>query len=105
MTAKELVKGLPSRFKPDMASGFSGNIQLVLEGEGGGEFSVQIKDGACKVEEGLIGIPDCVVRAKASVYVDTETGKLNPTMAVMMGKIKVSNIGVLTQFIQFFERL
>jgi putative sterol carrier protein len=105
MTAKEIVTGLPERFKPEKAGTFTGNIQLILEGEGGGEFTVHIADGTCKVSEELTGIPDCVVRAKASVYVDTETGKQNPTMAVMMGKIKVSNISVLTQFIQFFNRL
>lgn len=103
-TARELILNLPERFKQDEAGDFSARVHLTLEGEGGGNFTVVIHEGKCDVEEGLKGVPDCVVRSKASTYLEAETGKLNPTMAVMMGKIKVSNIGVMSQFITKFKR-
>lgn len=105
MTAEAIVKGLPDRFKEDEAAGFEAVVHLQLSGEGGGDFTVTVKEGTCTVEEGLHGAADCEVRTKASTYVDTEMGKTNPTMAVMMGKIKVKNVPVLTQFINCFERL
>lgn len=104
-TAKDIVLSLPDRFKAEKAGEFSAIVHLLLEGDGGGEFTVTIQDGTCKVEEALTGTPDCVIRTKAKTYEDTEMGRANPTMAVMMGKIKVSNIGVATQFIPLFERL
>lgn len=104
-TAREIVLSLPERFKKDKAGDFRAIVHLILEGDGGGEFTVTINQGDCQVIDELTGTPDCVIRTKASTYADTELGRANPTMAVMMGKIKVSNIGVATQFIPLFERL
>ncbi len=104
-TARDIVLSLPDRFKQDKAGDFQATIHLMLEGEGGGEFTVRIGEGICTVEETLSGVPDCVIRASASTYVDAETGKANPAMAVMMGKIKVSDIAVASRFIPLFERL
>lgn len=104
-TARDIVLSLPDRFKASKAGDFRAIVHLLLEGEGGGEFTVTIGQGKCQVIEELTGTPDCVIRTKASVYEDTELGRSNPTMAVMMGKIKVSNIGVATQFIPLFDRL
>ncbi len=105
MEARDIVLNLPQRFNPGKAEDFSALVHLILSGEGGGEFSVEIDEGEIKVEEGLHGKADCTVRTSAKTYVDTESGKNNPTMAVMMGKIKVSNIAVLARFIQCFEKL
>jgi len=105
MEAKDIVMNLPQRFNPDKAEDFSARVHLLLSGPGGGEFTVEIEDGEIHVEEGLHGESDCTVRSSAKTYVDTETGKNNPTMAVMTGNIKVSNIAVLARFIQCFEKL
>ncbi len=104
-TARDIVLSLPDRFKKEKAGDFEAVIHLMLEGEGGGEFTVRIEGGNCTVEEGMNGVPDCVIRAAAATYVDAETGKANPAMAVMMGKIKVSDIAVASRFIPLFERL
>lgn len=104
-TAREIVLSLPDRLKKDIPADYKANIHLDLEGEGGGQFTVTVADGTCQVTESFEGEPDCTVRTKASTYADTELGRENPAMAVLMGKIKVSNIGVLTKFITFFHRL
>lgn len=105
MTASNIVNGLPGRFIESEAIGFEARVHLKLSGEGGGNFTVEIVDGTCSVAEGLKGEADCTVSAKAKTYVEAELGETNPALAVMMGKIKVSNIAVLTQFINCFERL
>jgi putative sterol carrier protein len=46
-----------------------------------------------------------VVKASDQNYEDVELGRTNAQMAVMMGKIKISDIGVMMKFINYFERL
>ena len=104
-TAREIIMNLPQRFKPQVAENTEANVHLVISGDEGGEFTVKIDDGQCVVSEGLIGEPDCVVRASDQTYAALELGEINPQMAVFSGKVKVSNIPVLLQFIQMFKRL
>lgn len=103
-TAREIVHTLPDRFKPDAAEGIELIFHFNLEGDSGGEFTVSIVDQKCKVEDGLHGVPDCVMTTKASIYEEIEQGKTNPQMAFMMGKIKISAIGEMLKFTNLFER-
>ncbi len=102
-TAKEIILALPERFKADAAEGESGVFHFVMEGENGGEFTINVEDGACTSAEGLEGDPDCVIRADAADYEDAELGRSNKQMAVMMGKIKISNLGSMMKFMTMFE--
>lgn len=102
MTAKEIVLDLPSRFKGD-ATTDNGIFHFKLEGDGGGEFSVKVENGACAVTEGLEGDADCVISAAASDFEDAELGRTNKQMAVMMGKIKISNLGAMLKFLTLFR--
>ena len=102
MTAKEIVLGLPTRFKGDGATD-DGIFQFKLEGDGGGEFTVNVINGVCTVEEGLVGEADCVISATASDFEDAELGRANKQMAVMMGKIKISNLGAMLKFMTLFS--
>ncbi|MBS1619290.1 MAG: SCP2 sterol-binding domain-containing protein, partial [Bacteroidetes bacterium] len=38
-------------------------------------------------------------------YADIETGKTNPQMAFMMGKIKISNLGEMMKFMGLFRKM
>lgn len=105
MTAREIVMGLPQRFKTEEAADAAGTFQFVLEGDNGGEFTVRVADGQCSVEEGLSGEADCVISATASDFEDAEEGRVNRQMAVMMGKIKISNLGAMLKFITIFKDL
>ena len=105
MTAKEIVLGLPQRFKAEEAGDTQGVFQFVIEGEGGGEFSVKVSDGQCTVEEGLSGEPACIISATAADFEDAEEGRVNRQMAVMMGKIRISNLGAMLKFITIFKDL
>ena len=103
MTAKEIVLALPSRLKAEEAAGQSGVFHFQLEGETGGEFTVNVADGVCTVAEGLAGEPDCVISAQATDFEDAELGRVNRQMAVMMGKIKISNLAAMLKFIGMFS--
>jgi putative sterol carrier protein len=103
MTAKEIVLALPSRLKAEEAAGQTGVFQFQLEGETGGEFTVNVAEGVCTVTEGLSGEADCVISALATDFEDAEEGRVNRQMAVMMGKIKISNLGAMLKFIGMFS--
>jgi len=103
-TASELILSLPHRFRPEKAGGFTGTLHFDLAGAGGGQFTVNIRAGACRAEKGHTGEADCIVRAKAPTYADIELGRTNPQMALTLGKVKVSNVPFLMQFTKLFRR-
>jgi putative sterol carrier protein len=71
--------------------------------EGEGDFTVTLRNKQVTVEEGLNGTPTCEVKAKASDYVDIETGKTNPQMAFMMGRSR-RNLGEGMKFMGLFAK-
>jgi acyl-CoA dehydrogenase len=103
-TAKEILYSLPGRLKEDKVDASTeGVFHFYMEGEG--EFTIVLKDKKVTVEDGLHGTPTCEVKAKGQDYVDIETGKTNPQMAFMMGKIKISNLGEMMKFMGLFRKL
>jgi putative sterol carrier protein len=104
-TAKEIVQSLSERFRPEKAEpGYSATFHLLLSGERGGEFTVRINDGTISVKDGLDGTADCEVKATDETYEDVEWGRTNAQTAFLFGKIKVSDIGAMLDFIGLFHR-
>lgn len=103
-TARQILLSIPSRFRPEKALNYHTLFHFDITGEHGGQFTVHIKDGQCKLSEGLHGEASCVVWATDEVYVALETGRMNPHMALMLGKIKVSNMAEMIQFVRCFRR-
>lgn len=102
MTAKEIVLALPSRFK---GGDDNGVFHFKLEGDGGGEFTVTVANGTCTSVEGLDGEADCIISAASSDFEDAELGRVNKQMAVMMGKIRISNLSAMMKFLTMFNEL
>lgn len=103
--ASDIIKSLPARFKADKAEGFDAVFHFDISGPNGGQFTVTVKDKNCSVADGHQGESTCKVTAADTVYEDVELGRTNPQMAVMMGKIKINNIGAMMRFVGLFERL
>lgn len=104
-TARDIVLNLPQRFKPEAAKHESAVFHFQLQGDTGGQFTVRVHNGQCSVEEGLSGDAECVITAAASDFEDAELGRTNRQMAVMMGKIRISNLGAMLKFLGVFEEL
>lgn len=101
-TAREIIEALPQKVVPEAIEGHETNFHFDLEGEGGGEMTVRIKDGEVTFEEGLHGEPKCTVRGKAENFVKLAQGELNPFMAIMTGKVKISNQGEMIKYAKIF---
>ncbi len=105
-SAREIILSLPSRLKPGAAEGLDFYYHFIISGSRGGEFTVGITNNACHVTEGLQGNePKCVIQTSDETYEEVEYGRTNAQMAVMFGKIKVSNIPSMLKFVEMFNRL
>lgn len=104
-TAAEIIRSLPERLKAGAGAGVDITYHFEIEGPEGGQFTVRVNDGVATVEDGLHGEPKCVVKTTDQTYADTELGRTNAQMAVMMGKIKVSNIGSMMKFVEMFNKI
>jgi len=104
-SAREIVLSLVDRYRPEKAeSGYQTVFHLDISGPRGGQFTVRINEGSIDVQEGLVGEAKCVVSTKDEVYEDMEWGRTNAQMAVMFGKVKVSDLGEILDFIPLFHR-
>lgn len=105
-SAREILYTLPQRLKADKVDE---NVQSVfhfqLSGTTGGDFTVELKNKTVHVSDGLHGAATCVVTASANDYEDMELGRSNPQTMLMMGKIKVSNLGEIMKFAGYFKRI
>ena len=102
MTTKELLYGLPAKVSPSALEGLATVFHFDIEGGSGGQYTISVEDGKMKVEDGLVGEPKCVVRASDQNFINLVTGELNPMMAVLTGKVKISNQGEMIKYAKIF---
>lgn len=101
----EIFKQMPSSLNVDAAKGMSSVIQFNLSGDGGGNYYVEIKDGAANVTEGAHASPNMTMTMSAADYVDLILGKLNGQMAFMSGKLKIAgDMGLAMKMQTLFKR-
>lgn len=103
-TVTELFEMMPTVFKPEAAPGVNAVVQISLTGDQVADYYVTIADGTCKVDEGKHESPSATLTMDGTDYVDMVGGKLNPQMAFMQGKLKISgDMGLLLRFQNFFD--
>lgn len=99
---QSIYQSIPDRFRPAKAEGYASIVHFDISGDEPIQFSVSIDHGECQLEEGLQGKPSCVVKAKSKHYVALESGEMNPQLAILTGKVKVSNINEMLRFSKCF---
>jgi putative sterol carrier protein len=88
-TVSEIFQNMPSRFRADKAGGTNATIQYDISGDGGGTWHAVIKDGACAVNQGPAQNPNLTLQVGAQDWIDVTSGKQNPQMLFMSGKLKL----------------
>lgn len=102
-TVAELFEKMPGQFDAEKAGDMNAVILFDLSGAEGGQWTVTIADGACAIVTGAADSPKATVRMDAGDYNDMITGKLNPMMAFMSGKVKVEgDLNTVMKFQQIF---
>ena len=102
MTATEFIHNLPKKATPEALEGVETNFFFDISGEGGGQYTVQAEGGALEVMDGQQGDTKCTVKADADQFMSVIRGDTNPMMAVMTGKVKISNTGELLKYAKLF---
>jgi putative sterol carrier protein len=102
MNAKEFLSSLPAKVPLEAIQGVETLFHFDISGEGGTQATIGIKDGEVKFEEGLQGEPKCVVKASQENLQKLLSGSLNPMMAIMTGKVKISNTGEMMKYAKLF---
>ena len=102
MNTRELLYALPAKVSPAAIEGLETVFHFDIEGDQGGQYTISVNNGKVKVEDGLVGEPKCVVRSSDSNFINLVTGELNPMMAVLTGKVKISNQSEMLKYAKIF---
>jgi putative sterol carrier protein len=103
MTAKDFIEALPEKLRQEGTLAEDTRFHFDISGDGGGQYTLNIENGEVDLSEGLKGEAKCVVKAKGDSLVKIIKGELNPMMAVMTGKIKISNLGEMMKYASLFS--
>jgi putative sterol carrier protein len=98
--AKEFLFSLPVKANPEALEGLSTCFHFEISDSG--SYTVNLVDGKLDVSEGLTGDPKCAVKTSAESFSKLIQGDLNPMMAIMTGKIKISNPGEMLKYAKIF---
>lgn len=102
MTGIEFIENLPNKVKPEAIEGMQTVFHFDLSGEGGGQKTLELKDGTLVAHDGFVGEAKCEVKADAGNFLKVVQGDLNPMMAVLTGKLKISNQGEMIKYAKIF---
>lgn len=88
-TVQQWVQALPNLVDPSRVGDLDTAIQLDLEGDGGGNWNLIVKDGALAVNEGRHADPELTLTTAAADWMAVINGESNPMGLFMQGKIKI----------------
>ncbi len=97
---KEFLFSLPAKVKPEAVEGLSTLFHFDIADAG--QFTVQLDNGKMDVSEGFSGEPSCKVTTSTESFQKLLSGDLNPMMAMMTGKLKISNPGEMLKYAKMF---
>lgn len=102
MTSRDFIYGLPGKVPSAAIEGMEATFHFDLEGDKGGQYTISVADQKVEVTDGLHGDASCVVKATGENFVNLAKGELNPMMAMLTGKLKISNQGEMLKYAKLF---
>jgi len=104
LTVEELLAKLPNAFLPEKAAGVDALVLLNVTGDGGGDWSVTIKDQKCTVLKEALPNPKLTLSASADDLLEMFSGRLNGPQAFMTGRLRLSgDTGLAMRLMGFFK--
>jgi len=84
---EKIVKKLQE--KPDLSKAVNSVYEFNITGDNGGVWTVEITKDKGTVQAGSTGNAKCIVTSAAPDFMNIVSGKMNPQMAFMSGKLKI----------------
>jgi putative sterol carrier protein/uncharacterized OB-fold protein len=104
VSVEDIFGTMESRVNPEGVAGVTANYGYIITGEGGGEWTVSVKDGKVKVLSGLHD-PAVTTTVSAKDWIAITLGKLDGMTAFTSGRLKVEgDMGLLTKATKFFKK-
>ena len=91
---------MPDAFNAAAAQGLDAVFQFEITGEGGGNWNVVVKDGACQVNEGSHEAPTVTLNMSGETWVGMVNKEVNGMQAFMTGQLKATGDIMLAQRIE-----
>lgn len=103
-TVRQLILNHEKAFMPEKAAGVDAIIQYHLTGEESGDWIIQIKDGVCKVKEGIAENPKMTLTADGREFGDILLRKMDGMAAFMQGKLLLKgDLNLAMKLTTFFK--
>jgi putative sterol carrier protein len=103
-TPQQIFKAMPAAFRPEKAGPVELALQFNLTGDLGGEWGVEISNGACQTSSGQVKDPIATISSNAQDFVAIFDGSLNAVAAYMSGRIQVAgDVTAIMNLLSFFE--
>ena len=97
---KAVFAAMPEVFSPDAAKGMDAIFQFEITGDGGGDWHVIVKDGACEIQEGTHESPTVTLSMSGETWLGMVNKQINGMQAFMGGQLKASGDIMLAQRIE-----
>ncbi|MBX2952861.1 MAG: SCP2 sterol-binding domain-containing protein [Leadbetterella sp.] len=95
MTLEDYFDSLTRKVKPEDLEGIDTRINFDLKGR---NMYVTVKDQKIEAAEGTADDAEVNITVKEDDLLSIIQGKTNPMMAMMMGKLKISNPGAMMKY-------
>ena len=86
---QQVFDGMRDNFHPEKAKGVHLRYQFQLSGPEGGDWSIEVNDGKCKIDKGKIDNADVTFMASDKDWVALSNGKLKGWWAFLTGRLKI----------------
>lgn len=105
LTVDGIFALMPELFLAEKAQGLTVSVYYQVTGEGGGDFTCLIENGAFTLKREAKPDATSVVVIGAEDWIALSDGKLDPMQAFMTGKLKgTGDLGLLQKFPKFFRK-
>ena len=105
LTVDGIFALMPELFLPEKAQGLTVSVYYQVTGEGGGDYTCGIDNGAFSLKREAKPDATSVVVIGAEDWIALNEGKLDPMQAFMTGKLKgTGDLGLLQKFPKFFKK-
>ena len=105
LTVDGIFALMPELFLPEKAQGLTVSVYYQVTGEGGGDYTCLIENGAFSLKREAKADATSVVTIGVEDWIALNEGKLDPMQAFMTGKLKgTGDLGLLQKFPKFFKK-
>jgi putative sterol carrier protein len=97
LTVAQIFENMKTKLTadPGKIASMKAIYQFNVTGDGGGEWFVRVNEGAFEIGGGAAADAECTVTVTDADFIAISTGELNPQMAFMTGKVRISgNMGL-----------